>query len=79
MLQVAAVLTLIYLMYQYKDTLFKLRDEEDLCQHAGRLSRSRSRSRSRSKVRACDKNCRRGRRPTRRCPDCSLCNMNNEM
>ncbi|XP_038221539.1 uncharacterized protein LOC119839351 isoform X2 [Zerene cesonia] len=82
-IRVAALLTIIYFVYQYRDMLFRMKEEEEepRCRHSTRLSRSRSRScsRSRSKTRASypltDKNGRRGRRPTRRCPDCSLCNI----
>uniref|UniRef100_A0A2A4J069 Uncharacterized protein n=1 Tax=Heliothis virescens TaxID=7102 RepID=A0A2A4J069_HELVI len=82
----AAVLTLMYLVYQYWGLLFKGQeddDEEDECRHTARLSRSRSRSCSRSRTRAGNcheykmtdsKHGRRGRKAHRRCPDCSLCN-----
>nr|XP_021196609.2 uncharacterized protein LOC110380818 isoform X2 [Helicoverpa armigera] len=76
----AAVLTLIYLVYQYWGLLFKgQEEEEDECHHTPRLSRSRSRSRTRSgnyhEYKTNDsKYCRRGRKAHRRCPDCSLCN-----
>ncbi|CAG9574271.1 unnamed protein product [Danaus chrysippus] len=83
--QVAALITLFYLMYQYRGYFFKTLGDDDLDHHGCRLSRSRSRSlhRSRSRSRTKgnyheykigDSKHRRGRKPTRRCPDCSLCN-----
>ncbi|CAH0730510.1 unnamed protein product, partial [Brenthis ino] len=82
--RVAALLTLAYLVYQYRTVLFKLSEEEDSLsrRRSSRLSRSRSRTRSRSRSKhnnhdyklADSKHGRRGRKPSRRCPDCSLCN-----
>ncbi|XP_026490711.1 uncharacterized protein LOC113396861 [Vanessa tameamea] len=74
----AALLTLAYFVYQYRKTIFKLEEDDGLQRRcSSRMSRSRSKSRSRSRTRADYKLSdmkRRGRKPTRRCPDCSLCN-----
>ncbi|XP_045456793.1 uncharacterized protein LOC123666784 [Melitaea cinxia] len=80
---VAALLTMIYMMYQYRAVLFKIESEDGVrSRRSSRMSRSRTRSRSRSRTRqgshdykvSDTKHGRRGRKPTRRCPDCSLCN-----
>ncbi|XP_004926482.1 uncharacterized protein LOC114241707 [Bombyx mandarina] len=78
---VAILLSVMYLAYQYWGVMFKCEEEEDY-RGITRKSRSRSRSYSRSRSRSNDhhykvpepKHGRRGRKPQRRCPDCSLCN-----
>ncbi|XP_030034267.1 uncharacterized protein LOC115450398 [Manduca sexta] len=78
---VAVVLTVMYLLYQYWGVLYKWQEDEH-CRHA-RLSRSRSRSCSRSRSRSGEhhyktmdsKHGRRSRKMQRRCPDCSMCHV----
>ncbi|XP_050359829.1 uncharacterized protein LOC126779711 [Nymphalis io] len=73
---IAALLTIGYFVYQYRKVIFKLEDDDGLRRRCSRTisrSRSKSRSRSRSNYKLADMK-RRGRKPTRRCPDCSLCN-----
>ncbi|CAK1587793.1 unnamed protein product [Parnassius mnemosyne] len=82
---IAALLSIVYIAYQYRKILFKVHsDDEDepIVYHTARVSRSRSRSysRSRSRPRSANsyrsykvddtKSSRRGRKTQRRCPNC---------
>ncbi|XP_068625925.1 uncharacterized protein [Battus philenor] len=74
---IAALLSIVYVAYQYRNTIFKFPcEEEDVGDHRTRLSRSRSRSYSRSRSRprsttSWEETKRRGRKPQRRCHNCS--------
>ncbi|XP_053623241.1 uncharacterized protein LOC128682523 [Plodia interpunctella] len=77
---IAGLLTIMYLLYQYWDVLFKEQDEE-LKRVQSRISRSRSRSRSGSRYgyKLDNKNSwRGGRKLHKRCPNCSACNFVDE-
>ncbi|XP_069363709.1 uncharacterized protein [Maniola hyperantus] len=70
---VVALLTMVYLLYQYRDMLFTSEVEKSQIprkRSSTRLSRSRSRSCSKGRSRSNEDKARRGKRG-RRCPRCN--------